>query len=1018
MSLNIGKILDNEISPEVILNQLDECGKTELDFFKVFLDVYFHLGGKNQKITKKELRTMNKEVWSSKWTSDGTNETLMPKDKNNEMECIVAFNTFKAIGSFMETQNKKVFEKYKSIFKECHDDENLSPKTPLDTPRQPLIAAGKEILTDNKWKLEPSTGPRQISFYGVFMNFYRLELCSMMGSNEKFKQAISILMTLSQRFCEYVLETKLGHAVFDWLLKQAVEKNGTAELVLSLMLSANLYTEYFRHQCNDTSHNSMDKDSLKRKRHLLNFEGLNKIYYSMVVDPQLTKDHEKGICTWETLQGLDFLHQMFSNNFNDAFELSIPFVELWLYSGFPLAVAMCIRILRYMVEIYDDELKEYKNLLFMTKIRRFLFLLISHNKDNSEVCEKYEGMPERIPLLTEEEIAECSEVYGHIATYFKGHNDPNEIRLLTKGIKTQETLKPIVNMVYISHKDDLKKKPVELSKFMEYSIKYSCRENQVLFNNLLLDTAGVNSIILLKAFFNNKFRSCLEDKPNEKSLEFTLMAIGLLEEIIKVLEKLSESRKDNVFIQAIKEFNMLEIFKNIFDNSDKYYSILNPGLKLLIYVLKLNTAWFTTMDNVNIFKDYAEKIFIKTHDKITISLLHEVFEFFYLWTRNFHGVTSTQFKVMAIYLNQTLFKDCNDILKNKFYTLLSTYNGIDLSLEYAVVKFGILPPSKYVYQVFDHILIQLKNFGTPQALRVKTEIGVQMWRHVLQNFKLNKNVIDWELFNNVSEHFNDLVDELQLKLARPVAEYLKSIFQMSSIEKEPLKRSEFIDKMMNEKLLNKLAFIITKEIFGEKPFYFCSSASKLQTVYLNMPLTENVDQKNCKLFASFESLILQDKQKIMKESERMLHTYKLRSEESLLGNEKNIQSVLNHANVRLAKLCTIDDPLEDWESKGNLLSCLKYVFISSKNDNIRKKIKDAVEWLYAFTLLCPYGKYEDLFVHVKYCIALKPDDQKEKQAFIDRIGLMIFAILDNANNLSDELKHEFARNAIKKLSSK
>uniref|UniRef100_A0A0N4ZQD3 ANK_REP_REGION domain-containing protein n=1 Tax=Parastrongyloides trichosuri TaxID=131310 RepID=A0A0N4ZQD3_PARTI len=1025
MVINVKAIFEEGLLPESILHQLDECGKTEVDFFKVILDIYFCIGGRRETISIADLNRKDKNVWNAKWVSGRVRDSdLLPKGKDNDMECDVAFNTLKALGFFMESQNKKIFDKYKSIFKEHHTDGNLPPKTSIHLSQQPLMSAAHEIIDSNKWTFGPRAGEKKVAFYGNVMNLYRLELCSMMGYDEKFKQMIETLNVFAQRFCEYVETTTLGRVVFDWLLEQASnnDKTGAAELLLSIMLTSNFEKEYVRHQCNDTNHNYMDIKSLPPKRYTLNVSGLRRIYFTMVVDKGLTKDNEKEICGWETLQELDFMHQMLFFEDEDATELSIPFLLVWLYSGFPLAVIMCVKMLEFLVKDNKKELLKYKTSNDIIKLRHFLFILISHNKDNSAVCMDVERMPEKMPLLTEDEITLCSEVYASMVMFFQQNISIEEIKLLTGTIKSTDSLRPIVNIVFNRHKKELIK-TIDLIDFMNYTEIYCCSDNHILFNNLMIDLAGKNAIVMLKAFFNNNFKNCLQKKPNERTAAFILMSIGLLKETIQILMELSMSRKDNVFIQTMKEFNMLEIFKNIFDNTDKYYSILNPGLKLLIYVLKLNTAWFTTMDNVNIFKDYAQTIFIKTQDSITISLLSELFEFFYLWTRNFHGNTSSQFNEMTIYLNATLFKDCNDILKTKFYTLLSNYKGLDLSFEYAIMKLGILSPTEYIHQAYSHIFTLIKDFGSPHALRALSELGVQMWKHILCNFKMKKNVINWEFFKKIFEYFNELINKPGLKLARPVAEFLKCVFQISAIEKDSLKRSNLIDKMVNEKFLDKLGFILVKEIFGETPFYFCSGASNLQAVYLNMPESEAIGQIEGEIVSSFELLSSKDKQEIKKESIRRLHTYKMRSEELLLENiesmdEESIRFHFNHVNIRLAKICAINDPLEDWESKGNLLSALKFIFIASKNDGIRKKIKDAVEWLYAFTLLCPYGKYEDLFIHVKYCIVLKPNDEGEKQAFIDRIGLMIFSILDNAHTLSNGLKYEFAKNAIQKLASK
>uniref|UniRef100_A0A0K0F808 DUF4704 domain-containing protein n=1 Tax=Strongyloides venezuelensis TaxID=75913 RepID=A0A0K0F808_STRVS len=1046
-------LLEEGYTPKSILGHLDECGNDEFDFFEAFLDFYSVVGRKANSISSYELKNGNSTLWNEKLRKMSTSDTndvysnWLPSNENHDLEHVAAFNSLMALGSFIKSRRPrlcaKLTEKFSSSEIALGEGNNNDCGSLIDSI-QPLVSVSEELFESRNWILTPQENCTTFIGDCNTVNVYRIELGCLMGRNEKFKEVVEVLSTLAQRFVEYVETTNVGVEVFKLLLDQASEtdKTGTAELFLSVMLTTRFDTRYSRHQCDKKHHAKSHFSGGETRLYDLGcLEGLRRVYFGKVIDAKLLSDYEKKKFSFETLQSLDFLHQMICFKDKDAVKLSLQFVHLWIYSGSPVAIAQSAKMLRTIFEAEKGILNDGFTIEEIHKLSSWIFLIISHNKGNTEILSNRDEFPDSIPLLTEEEVRECIELYKYINLKFQSNVDPQNLKLLTSVACDPEVFKCIVQIITNRYKADLKGFR-SFKDFLKFSVNFCCEKNRIIFLNLLTAETNENIIKMLVSFFDKTFYTLLEDNHDQLNSTCILVSIEYLESTIEQLSNLKVKFNDDVYLSVLKKFNFLEIFDTIFNSFSDFYSIVNPSLKLLLTVLKLNIPWFVNKENVLKLQEHLENIFIVTKDRITISYLSKIFMFLYYWTRDTFGCHSMEFNDTVKFICSKLTKHCFEILiKNHemlevdfkqltpeelfFYSLNQDHIFAAIKID-ALPKIGSDHPKKIfdiLVQLMDH-LIKLRD---PLAAKVISEIMKILPKYALHVILMKNNIDDMDDFLHVLQFLEQLSSIPTMSVCKAITSYFYCISKLCIRQTTKEARNKIIKTLVKGKILDKINNILVNEIFGDTPFYFDWKSSNIQGLYINAPKKDKLGEGNeqsVEVAPFIRNLLAVDENENIEIGKKRLQVYQKRfkypiKEHFKLKNEEYSKFYFQHVALRICKIATLSSHLmEEWEEKKELLSSVKTLFFLVHDKEIKTIIKRSIEWIYAFTLLCPWEKYEDLLVEIKGCLLFSENDSDEKFDIFDRISLKIFSILDVNKTLDENMKCEFAVNALSRLASR
>uniref|UniRef100_A0A0N5BHF2 MIF4G domain-containing protein n=1 Tax=Strongyloides papillosus TaxID=174720 RepID=A0A0N5BHF2_STREA len=221
------------------------------------MEFYPVVGRRVNSICLYELKNGNSTLWNGKLRKISTSDiddvyrNCLPSNENLDLEHVSAFNSLMALGSFIKSQRSQLCveltEKFSSS-KIALGEGNNNDYGSINDSVQPLISISEELFESCNWILRPQDNCT--TFIGNTINAYCIELVCLMGRNKKFKEVVKVLYTLAQRFVEYVGTTNVGVEIFKLLLDQTfdTDKTGTAELFLSVMLTARFDSRYSRLQ--------------------------------------------------------------------------------------------------------------------------------------------------------------------------------------------------------------------------------------------------------------------------------------------------------------------------------------------------------------------------------------------------------------------------------------------------------------------------------------------------------------------------------------------------------------------------------------------------------------------------------------------------------------------------------------------------------------------------------------------------------------------------------------------------
>ncbi|CEF67208.1 Hypothetical protein SRAE_2000187300 [Strongyloides ratti] len=1053
MVCQIINLLENGYSPKLILKLLDECGKDEFDFFEALLELYCVVGQKGTgTINSHELRNGNCLSWGKKLSSSKVSDRnnkyggWLPICESHYIEYAAAFNSLKGLGAFLKSRKPNLKDKIKKFTTSSSVISALGEKKekdydPISDSVQPLVSVSEMLFDCGDWFLSPKENCSKSIGKNNISNVYRIQLGYLMGKNKRFSELIEVLCILAQRFVEYVESTSVGVEVFKLLLEQAsgVDESGTAELFLSIMLTTSFEKEYSRHQCkskhHDLSHSLEESMSLYDLKCIAD---LRRAYFGKVVNVKLLSDCEKKKVYFQTLQSLDFLHQMVYFNDKDAIKLSLNFAHWWVYSSSPLAITQSVQLLRYIFEVGKNMLDNLITIEEIHKLCSWIFLLISHNKNNTEFLYDKQITLDSIPLLTEEEIKECVELYKYIILNFHHSVSTKELRLLTNIVNDSTTLKSISHIIIGYCKVDLKSLK-NLKDIIKISINFCCENNRLNFLKLFVAESGGNALEMLAEFFDETFNTLLNKKQNDVALASVLISIEYLESTIETLKDLRIKFDDDVYLSSLQKFKFIELFEKLFNSTTSCYPLLNPSLKLLLTLLKTNISWFVTKENITKLNIYLEDIFILTKDRITILYLSKIFLFLYDWTRNTFGLDSKEFKDIVEFLCLKLVKKCFEILMKNHNKL--QVDPIKLGQEelffyslnqehlFAAIKIGALPMigSKQPQKIFE-MLISTTNLliklTTPIARKVISEVMTILPKYALHICFVGKNPENMDNFLKILHLLEQLLSNPNISIGKAITSYFNCISKLCIRQSSSATRTEMIKVLLGEEILKQLSYILINEIFGDTPFYFDVQNSNIQAMYLNSPTKDklnDIGSKSLEVSPFIEDLSLLDENANNEISKKRLQVFGKRYKRPLeqyfkLGNEEYSKFYFNHVALRLSKVGLLSSHLlEEWDRKKDLLSSVKTLFFLTSNNELKKVIEMSLEWVYAYIILCPWQKYEDLFTNIKACFLFDGNISNGRFEFYDKISIKIFSILECNKTLSNDLKCEFAHHALSRL---
>uniref|UniRef100_A0A0K0E2I9 Nucleolar pre-ribosomal-associated protein 1 C-terminal domain-containing protein n=1 Tax=Strongyloides stercoralis TaxID=6248 RepID=A0A0K0E2I9_STRER len=1036
-----------------ILEHLDECGNDEFDFFEALIEFYCVVGQKGSNtISLQDLKDGNSALWNQKLKSVGLSDVdskysnWLPSYETYPMEYAAAFNSLKGLGSFIRSKKPEISDKISGsvtyfpmsciLDKGIEEDYNV-----ISSSAQPLITVSEMFFDCNNWFLSSKEDCSKLISNRNASNTYRIQLGYLMGTNNSFREIIEVLYTLAQRFVEYVITTNVGVEVFKLLLEQAsgVDKTGTAELFLSIMLTTPFEKNYSRHQCKEKDHDLLESSSKSVLSHdLKSVEDLRRAYFGKVANVKLVFDCEKKRFTFQTLQSLDFLHQMIFFGDKDAAILSLDVVNWWIYSSSPLAITQSARMMRYIFETNKGSLKDLITVEEIRKLSSWIFLIISHNKNNTEFLNDKQISSDSIPLLVEEEVEECIELFKYILLNCQHSVSAQELKSLTSIANDSKTFKCISSIIISQYKEELKKSKY-LKDIIRISIINCCEKNRLDFVKLLVLESGGNNLEMLVEFFNETFNDLLDKNDNDVAFISVLISIEYLNDTVEALKDLGKKFNDKVYISFLQKFNFLSIFEKIFNSISKCYTFLHPALKLLLTLLQLNIPWFVNSENISKLQIYLEDIFISTKDRIVISYLSKIFMFLYKWTKNRFGSDSKELKDMINFLCLKPVKKLVEILMMNhqmlqiepsklkpeelfFYSLSQEHIFAAIKIE-ALPKIGTTFPRK-IFEILIGIVDYLVKLTTPLGKKTISEIVAILPRYALHICVIENNDNNINTFLKISQLIEQLLSRSRMPIGKVITSYFDCVSKLCMRQSCIGTRNETIKVLVGEKILEKLSYILVNEIFGDTPFYFDLQSSITQAVYLNSPLDDKVNESSSEFLETdhfFENLSFTDENAISEICKKRLHTFKQRHKEPLVQNFK-LESkeyskfYFNHVLLRLSKVGLLSSHLmEEWEGKKELLSSLKTLFFLTSDKELKAIIKKSFEWVYAFVILCPWQKYEDLFDVVKGCFLFGESDINEELEFFDRVSLKIFSILESNKTLDDDTKSGFAYYALSRL---